>query len=100
MAPEVSRDDATYGPQCDLWSVGVITHELVSGHPPYMARSAIELFENIRKSPEPAFREEVWKQVSKECKNLTRALLLKSPSERPSAKEALQYDWFAAAPDD
>ena len=32
MAPEVMRDDAAYGPQCDVWSCGTVVHALLSGY--------------------------------------------------------------------
>merc|ERR1719182_244301 len=33
MAPEVAVKNATYGPQCDIWSLGCMTFELLSGKP-------------------------------------------------------------------
>mmetsp|Transcript_37172 Transcript_37172/g.118294 ORF Transcript_37172/g.118294 Transcript_37172/m.118294 type:complete len:381 (-) Transcript_37172:81-1223(-) len=99
MAPEVSLPDALYGPQCDIWSVGCLAHELVCGHPPFTARSAEQLFELIRKSNGPNFQDEIWAHVSKEGVDLVRLCLQKKPEDRPSAKEALNHAWFVEAPD-
>eukprot|EP00928_Gymnodinium_smaydae_P005189 TRINITY_DN11784_c0_g5_i3.p1 TRINITY_DN11784_c0_g5~~TRINITY_DN11784_c0_g5_i3.p1 ORF type:complete len:160 (-),score=37.75 TRINITY_DN11784_c0_g5_i3:92-571(-) len=100
MAPEVARRNASYGPQCDMWSVGCIAHELLSGEPPFVATDAEELFSTIRSGCGPAFREEVWSNVSSAGQDFVRALLQLDPEDRPSAKEALNHDWFTNAPDD
>jgi len=99
MAPEVARKEAEYGPQCDVWSIGCITHELLSGKPAFQAKSAKELFRIIKKGEPPAFAQPVWGTISKEAKNLVASMLLKAPEERPSAAEALQHDWFEKATD-
>merc|ERR550532_1734187 len=99
MAPEVSVRDALYGPQCDIWSIGCLAHELLCGHPPYSAQNPRELFDLVRHSKGPNFGDEVWAHVSSEGKDLVRQLLQKRPEDRPSAKEALNHAWFREAPD-
>eukprot|EP00403_Amphidinium_massartii_P008002 CAMPEP_0178419148 /NCGR_PEP_ID=MMETSP0689_2-20121128/25459_1 /TAXON_ID=160604 /ORGANISM="Amphidinium massartii, Strain CS-259" /LENGTH=392 /DNA_ID=CAMNT_0020040573 /DNA_START=64 /DNA_END=1238 /DNA_ORIENTATION=+ len=100
MAPEVAKRKARYGPQCDLWSVGCMAYELLSGHPPFVAPTADALFQLLQHHTSgPAFKDEVWKGISNDAKELLRALLQHSPLDRPSAKEALGYRWMLAAPD-
>ena len=45
MAPEVINGQ--YGPQCDIWSVGVILYLLFSGFYPFNGKNKAKLFQNI-----------------------------------------------------
>jgi len=82
MAPEILRYER-YGAQADLWSVGTVLYEMITGRPPFRASNHVELLrkievaEDVIKFP----RESV---VSPEMKALTRALLRRSPVERIS----------------
>lgn len=98
MAPEVARSNAQYGPQCDIWSVGCMTYELLGGKPPFIARTAAELFRIVATAP-VQFSGEHWAIISQNAKDLVGKLLAKKPVDRPSAKEALAHDWFKCAPD-
>ena len=46
MAPEVL--DGNYGPESDLWAIGVMLYTLVSGYMPFYAKSRTEVFDKIR----------------------------------------------------
>ena len=48
MAPEVL--EGHYGPQCDMWSIGVMLYQLISGCLPFEARSQAKLFKMIREN--------------------------------------------------
>jgi len=99
MAPEVASRNAAYGPQCDIWSVGCITFELLSGNPPFNAPSAPELFQLIHMAPGPSFNDWIWLQISANAKALVTNMLKRYPEDRVSAREALQHQWFHTAPD-
>jgi len=47
MAPEV-LDKFPYGEKADMWSVGCIFFEMLTGHPPYRAQSERQLLEMIK----------------------------------------------------
>lgn len=98
MAPEVATKDAAYGPQCDIWSCGCMTHELLCGQPPFNAKSAKQLYKIVREGPGPALSLPVWKTISEDAKSLVKEMLQREPEERPSAKETLAKPWFAKAP--
>merc|ERR1740121_1728594 len=99
MAPEVSRKDAAYGPQCDVWSIGCMSHELLSGEPPFMASNPQALFTKIQNMDGPAFGQKSWETASPEAKELVTKMLRKRPSDRFTASEALKSVWFARARD-
>lgn len=100
MAPEVAQKNARYGPQCDVWSIGCMAYELLSGSPPFTAKTAKALFKMIRESDGPCFKEKTWTELSKESTQICTGMLKKSPTERPSAGEVLHHPWFRHAKED
>jgi len=46
IAPEVL--DGNYGPQCDMWSLGVIVYIMLSGCPPFNGSSDDDIMEKIK----------------------------------------------------
>lgn len=98
MAPEVASSYAQYGPQCDIWSVGCMTHELLTGHTPFNAASPPELFKMIQKVEGPNNGGKVWDVISPAAKDIITKMLKKRPTYRVSAREALHHAWFRHAP--
>jgi 3-phosphoinositide dependent protein kinase-1 len=47
VAPEVIRESKQIGPEVDLWSLGCIIYQMLSGKPPFNAPSQEEIYENI-----------------------------------------------------
>ncbi len=57
MAPEQIRSSATVDPRADLWSLGVVAYELVTGALPFDARATADLLVEILTKPvEPPTR--------------------------------------------
>ena len=90
MAPEVMG--RKYGTEADLWSLGVLLYQLVSGFLPYVAED-IETLKDKVKNEEWQFAP-TFNKISPECKNLISWLLVKDPKERISGQDALNHDWF------
>jgi serine/threonine-protein kinase ULK/ATG1 len=82
MAPEILRYER-YDAKADLWSVGTVLYEMISGKPPFRARNHVELLRKIEAAEDVIkFPKEVI--ITSEMKALVRGLLKRSPVERMS----------------
>ena len=82
MAPEILRYEK-YDAKADLWSVGAVLFEMVTGKPPFRASNHVELLRRIEKGEDKIkFPEDII--VSDSMKELIRSLLRRSPKERLS----------------
>ena len=80
MAPEILQYKQ-YDVKADLWSVGAILFELVSGVPPYTGANHIQLLKSIEQK-EARLPEDL--QLSIACRHLIKSLLKKNPIQRLS----------------
>jgi len=92
VAPEVLQAQG-YGPEVDLWSIGVITYILLCGFPPFYHEELPELFEQIM-SADFDFPEEYWDSVSNEAKDFIKKLLVVKPQDRMTVEQALKHPWI------
>eukprot|EP00405_Crypthecodinium_cohnii_P029133 CAMPEP_0206511500 /NCGR_PEP_ID=MMETSP0324_2-20121206/60324_1 /ASSEMBLY_ACC=CAM_ASM_000836 /TAXON_ID=2866 /ORGANISM="Crypthecodinium cohnii, Strain Seligo" /LENGTH=331 /DNA_ID=CAMNT_0054003285 /DNA_START=109 /DNA_END=1100 /DNA_ORIENTATION=- len=89
MAPEVWK--GVFGPKCDVWSMGVIMFELLSGTYPFMANSfSANAWRRLHK------RGPQWSRVtaSKAGLDLCKSMLMYYEIERPTMKEVSSHEWF------
>lgn len=91
MAPEVFTDE--YGPECDVWSLGVLMHILLLGVPPFDSKSKTEVIQRIKTCKVP-FSSKEFLGLSSESQNLLKSMLQKDPSKRITCKEALKAEFF------
>jgi len=56
MSPEQLRDSKNVDHRCDIWALGVIAYELLTGHPPFMGDNPVALFAAIQSSAPPSMR--------------------------------------------
>ncbi|KAK4346130.1 hypothetical protein RND71_036306 [Anisodus tanguticus] len=99
VAPEVLRK--RYGPECDIWSAGVIIYILLSGVPPFWDETEQGIFEQIVKG-ELDLVSEPWPAISESAKDLVRKMLVRDPKKRLTAHEVLCHPWVrvgGVAPD-
>lgn len=97
MAPEVLSSQVT--PASDLWSVGVMAHQLLTGRFPFDDRKnpRSPVLSAIWKSvltDQVDYDSPIWSEVSSEAKDFVRSLLDKDPSKRPTAKQALEHPFL------
>eukprot|EP00475_Leptophrys_vorax_P013430 TRINITY_DN19838_c0_g1_i3.p2 TRINITY_DN19838_c0_g1~~TRINITY_DN19838_c0_g1_i3.p2 ORF type:complete len:360 (+),score=107.61 TRINITY_DN19838_c0_g1_i3:79-1080(+) len=93
VAPEILKNEK-YGPEVDLWSIGVILYILLCGFPPFYDETAAGLYEQIKKG-DYDFPSPYWDTISDEAKNLVTRLLTVNPKERCTYTELLEHPWIA-----
>lgn len=91
VAPEVLS--GVYDAQCDMWSCGVILYMLLSGHAPFIGDTDKEVVRAVRKGTYH-FPYSEWGRVSREAKQLVRALLRLDPNDRLLPQQALKHRWI------
>lgn len=113
VAPEVLKK--AYGQKADVWSAGMVAYLLLCGRLPWKGQDSITTSDlYIRMSDgkkfnrrdafaalmfsEVDFESEPWTWLSKDAKDFVSRLLVKDPSKRVTAMEALQHRWVQ--PDD
>lgn len=93
VAPEVLQFEPV-SLATDMWSVGVLTYVLLSGHSPFAGDNKQETFLNITRAvvdyPEPLFAE-----TSPQALDFISSLLLLSASDRLSSDSCLLHPWLA-----
>jgi len=90
VAPEVLK--GSYGSECDMWSLGVVTFILLAGYMPFKG-SEQEQADSILKG---SYRWDTdrWSHVSEQGKTFTKALLCLEPTRRLAAEQALRDPWI------
>ncbi|PUZ65434.1 hypothetical protein GQ55_3G222300 [Panicum hallii var. hallii] len=91
IAPEVLK--RSYGPEADIWSVGVIVYILLCGVPPFWAESEHGIFNAILRG-QVDFTSDPWPRISHGAKDLVRKMLNPDPKQRISAHDVLNHPWI------
>ncbi|XP_048233648.1 serine/threonine-protein kinase ATG1a isoform X2 [Ricinus communis] len=93
MAPEIIQNQK-YDAKADLWSVGAILFQLVTGKPPFDGNSQYQLFQNILTSTELRFPQGALEELHPDCLDLCRSLLRQNPVERLTFKEFFNHKFL------
>ncbi|CAE7359269.1 CAMK4 [Symbiodinium sp. CCMP2456] len=99
LAPEMLRQEE-YGPEIDLWSLGVTTFSLISGSLPFVGEGGAEdlrgtyskiVHRDIR------FDGQAWEEAPATAADFILQLLSLDPAQRPSAAQALSHGFVKSA---
>jgi len=94
IAPEVfSGNIDIYDEKSDIWSIGIILYRALTRKYPFIGRNEDETISFIIDKDHDC-NNELLLGHSNEIQDLIKKLLKKDPNERPSAKEALNHEWF------
>ena len=96
-APEILN--GAYGPQADVWAVGCMLYEMLSGLPAFARRIGERNFDKLNsriRKGEINLECGGWWLISKAAKELTAGLIQADPLQRLTATAALNHPWVKA----
>lgn len=94
VAPEVLTNEG-YGPEVDMWSLGVILYILLVGFPPFYDESTTMLFELIKRG-DYEFTDPYWEDISDEAKDLVTRLLTVDAKKRATSTDVMNHPWMSS----
>lgn len=86
MAPEVIEGDYSF--PADIWSAGVVLYVLLSGVPPFWAKSEEGILQAILDC-KLRFRAKAWATISDDAKDLVKRMLIRDPQHRITPEEIM-----------
>jgi serine/threonine protein kinase len=94
MAPEIIKQ-IPYGNKVDIWSLGIMTMEMIEGEPPYLDEEPLKALYLIATHGTPKLANP--EGVSEELKDFLAVTLEVSPEKRPSATDLLNHPFIKKA---
>jgi serine/threonine protein kinase len=89
MSPEQIRGERTISPQTDLYALGCLLYEMLTGRPPFQGENFARIFDQHLKSTAPPVST-FSPSCPQELSDLVDQLLRKQPSKRPFNARAVQ----------
>ncbi|XP_005096376.1 serine/threonine-protein kinase PAK 4 isoform X1 [Aplysia californica] len=94
MAPEViSR--LPYGPEVDIWSLGIMVIEMIDGEPPFFNEPPLQAMRRIRDMPPPKLKNT--HRVSPRLQGFLDRMLVRDHAQRATAAELMQHPFLREA---
>jgi serine/threonine protein kinase len=91
MAPEQALGAHRVGPEADVYALGAILYECLSGKPPFRATTVLETLEQVR-SKDPISLRHLRPDVPRDLEVICLKCLEKEPARRYASAEALAVD--------
>eukprot|EP00357_Protocruzia_adherens_P031821 CAMPEP_0115000268 /NCGR_PEP_ID=MMETSP0216-20121206/16655_1 /TAXON_ID=223996 /ORGANISM="Protocruzia adherens, Strain Boccale" /LENGTH=584 /DNA_ID=CAMNT_0002365331 /DNA_START=756 /DNA_END=2510 /DNA_ORIENTATION=- len=93
IAPEILAQQG-YKKEVDAWSIGIITHLLLTGKLPFDSKNEkVTIMRTL--AAELDFERDEWRAISEDGKDLVDKLLKKRVDERITIEEAMNHPWFS-----
>ncbi|CAG2163089.1 unnamed protein product [Oppiella nova] len=92
MAPEVVISRLPYGPEVDIWSLGIMVIEMCDGEPPFFNEPPLQAMRRIRDMPPPKLKNV--HKVSPRLQAFLEKMLVRDPTQRSTALELLQHPFL------
>ncbi|XP_074834676.1 calcium/calmodulin-dependent protein kinase type IV-like isoform X2 [Carettochelys insculpta] len=92
IAPEILHG-RPYGPEVDMWSVGVITYILLCGFEPFFDPRGDQYMYSRILNCDYEFVSPWWDEVSLNAKDLVQKLIVLDPQKRLTVRQALEHPW-------
>lgn len=93
MAPEAIDDPATVGPPADIWSIGAMMYQLLSGNFPFgQGLRAVPkiMAAELPETPDFLLANPQFSPLAKEILDIAFSCLQRNPSERPTADQLVK----------
>ncbi|XP_076815782.1 serine/threonine-protein kinase PAK 5-like isoform X3 [Clavelina lepadiformis] len=94
MAPEVIAR-VPYGPEVDIWSLGIMIIEMIDMEPPYFNEAPLQAMRHIRDLPPPKLKNSY--KVSSSLKGFLDQMLIRDTSLRSAAPDLLEHPFLKKA---
>ncbi|CCK70304.1 serine/threonine protein kinase MEK1 KNAG_0E00360 [Huiozyma naganishii CBS 8797] len=93
-AATLEQDKIGYNKKCDLWSLGVITHIMLTGVSPFYGDGTEKSIIANAKMGYLNFKIKHWARVSQQAKDFVKCLLKVNVEDRADSDNALSHPWI------